>query len=325
MRKNMLCAALVVAGSLCRAAELQSIAVSDFEARGIEAHEAAIIAERFRGELVKSGLFKVMERGQMETVLKEQGFQQTGVCTDASCVIEIGQLLAVGKMVIGSVGKIGRMFTLNVKLVDISTGEILLSLDEDVRGSIEDVFLTAVPSMSKALSREAATMKVMVGYLDVDSEPTGATVKVDQRNIGTTPLSGVEIEAGQHTIALSLENYAPREKTITLAKQSRESLSFTLSPTGEFLKRRKEEGESKRRRLKNVLRWTSGGVAVLGLVAAGWYHKDWTGRDSDYHATRDPESAAALHEDIEDVQSYRTVALIVGGLGAVGLGVSFVF
>jgi TolB-like protein len=307
------------------AEQLPSVAVSDFEARGIQAHEAAIIAERFRGELVESGLFKVMERGQMEAVLEEQGFQQSGVCADATCVMEIGQLLSVSKMVVGSVGRIGEMFTLNVKLVDISSGEILLSLDEHVRGAVEDVFLTAVPSMSRKLIAEASAMKVMVGYLNVNSEPAGATVSVDQKPVGTTPLSQIEVEAGQRKVAVSLEDHAAQERTVTVAKKATVDLEFTLSPTEELLKKKREQEKRRRQRLKSVLRWTSVGVAAVGLGASGWYHLQWSKNDADYRASTVPSEAELLHRNIEQLQTYRSLSLILGGAGLVGLGVTFVF
>lgn len=56
-------------------------AVIDFEGKGISQTEASALTDRLRGELFKIG-FQVMERGLMEEILTEQGFQQTGFTSE---------------------------------------------------------------------------------------------------------------------------------------------------------------------------------------------------------------------------------------------------
>ena len=50
----------------------------------------------------------------MNDILKEQGFQQTG-CTDASCAVQAGQLLNVKYMIIGSVDRVGNIYSITLK------------------------------------------------------------------------------------------------------------------------------------------------------------------------------------------------------------------
>jgi len=52
-----------------------TIAVIDFEARNISIGEVATLTDRFRDELTKTNQYTVIERGKMDDVLKEQGFQ----------------------------------------------------------------------------------------------------------------------------------------------------------------------------------------------------------------------------------------------------------
>ena len=54
----------------------------------------------------------------MGEVLKEQGFQQS-CCTSNECVVEVGQLLGVQQMISGSIGKVGDIFTVSVRIIDI--------------------------------------------------------------------------------------------------------------------------------------------------------------------------------------------------------------
>jgi curli biogenesis system outer membrane secretion channel CsgG len=85
---------------------------------------------------VKTDVFNVVERGKMDQILKEQGFQQTG-CTTTECAVEIGKMLNVQQMVTGAIGKIGAMYTIDISMIDVGSGRITQSLTRDYRGEIE--------------------------------------------------------------------------------------------------------------------------------------------------------------------------------------------
>src|ERR1035437_4409249 len=81
----------------------------------------------------------IMERSQMEKILKEQGFQQSGVCDGTDCALAMGKILSIDRMVVGSLGKLGESFTLSVRAVDVGTGEVLGSARRMRKGAIDDV------------------------------------------------------------------------------------------------------------------------------------------------------------------------------------------
>ena len=112
------------------------VAILDLEGRGISALEAATLTDRLRSEMVTVGAFVVVERGQMEMLLEEQGFQQTG-CTSAECAVEVGKLLGVQKMITGSIGKLGKLYTVDARMFDVQTGEIERVSKREHRGGIE--------------------------------------------------------------------------------------------------------------------------------------------------------------------------------------------
>ena len=118
----------------------ETIAVMTLKgASGITKDEAELLSDRLRVEFFKTGMVDVMEREQMSEILKEQGFQQSGACTNESCLIEMGQILGVQKLVSGSIGKIGSMYLLNLRLIDIKTAKISRTVSEDVKGDLENV------------------------------------------------------------------------------------------------------------------------------------------------------------------------------------------
>lgn len=129
-------------------------AVNDLSAQGVEASSASIISDRLRNEFVKTGAFTIVERAQMETILKEQGFQQSGVCSSEACIVEMGQLLGVESMITGSVGRIGRTFTLGLRLIDVKSGKISASANIDCKCDIDELLSTSTKEAVRELLDE---------------------------------------------------------------------------------------------------------------------------------------------------------------------------
>jgi len=310
----------------CQARNLTSIAVTDFDAQGSPAHEAAIIAERIRANLVTSGRFTVLERGQMEDILKEQGFQQSGACAEASCLIEIGQLLAVQRIVAGTVGKIGAMYTLTVKLIDVKTGEILLTRTRDSRGGIEEVLLAVVPQLSQQLAAEASALDLAAGYVSVESTPQGALVRLGEAELGTTPFRDIQVPTGTHTLTLTLDNYVAQEKTVTVGRGKRLVLDFTLSPTGEYREAQQALAVAKRGRIRRVVRWISTAVALAGAGATAYFYSDMNTKYNSYSSMDRPAASYPdLWSDFESAKTNTILCAALTGVGLIGLGVSFAF
>jgi hypothetical protein len=93
----------------------------------------------------------VVEREKMNAILNEQGFQQTG-CTSVECAIEIGQLLNVNVMVAGSIGKIGEIYSLSLRMIDVATGAIIRTATRDFEGKLSDVLTEVIPEISVELA-----------------------------------------------------------------------------------------------------------------------------------------------------------------------------
>jgi TolB-like protein len=115
-----------------------TVAVLDFDGKGVAESEASILSDRFRSELVKTDAVKVVERGQMNTILEEIGFQQSG-CTTSECLVEIGQVLNVQKMISATVGKFGNVYTIDLRMIDVGTAQIISTISEDHEGEMADL------------------------------------------------------------------------------------------------------------------------------------------------------------------------------------------
>jgi TolB-like protein len=126
-------------------------AVTDLAAQGVDASAVQVISDRLRSECVKTGVFTMVERGQMESILKEQGFQQSGACRNDACLVEMGQLLGVEYLIAGNVGKVGRTYTLGLRLVDIKSGKISATANVDCKCEVDELLSTSSKEVVTAL------------------------------------------------------------------------------------------------------------------------------------------------------------------------------
>jgi len=130
---------------------LPTVAVLDFIGKGVSAEEASVLTDKLRGELVNSGTVQVIERGAMDEILREQGFQQSG-CTSNECIVEVGQLIGVRFMVAGSIGKIEKTFLLSVRLINVATSRIEKNVQREITGTLTDVLKDAIAEVAAELT-----------------------------------------------------------------------------------------------------------------------------------------------------------------------------
>lgn len=127
------------------------IALNSLLAQGITEHEAVTLTDVLRNELINTGKFQVMERGQMEEILKEQAFQMSGTCDEAACLVEMGQLLGIEQLFAGTIGMVGKAYSINVRIISVQTGKILKSVSHSYSGPIEDLLTGEMRTVAKLL------------------------------------------------------------------------------------------------------------------------------------------------------------------------------
>jgi len=127
-----------------------NVAVSDLSPENVSKSDAAIVADWLRGGLVATGVYTVVERSAMQKVLSEQAFQQTG-CTSEECAVKLGKLLNVQRMVVGSFGKFLDSYVLNIRVVDVESGQVIYS--DKAKGKTTDEVETNIKSLALRLSQ----------------------------------------------------------------------------------------------------------------------------------------------------------------------------
>jgi len=206
------------------------VAVLTFEGRGISINEALTLSDRLRAELVKTDSFTVMERKEMEQILREQAFQLTGACSEISCIVQVGQLVAVQKMVGGSIAKIGGIYTVDARLIDVKTGIIEKSVVEDYSGSVEGLLTEVIGKVARQMAGIESIQALEYGLatLYVRTDPSGGAILIDGEPSGlTAPATIKNIKPGEHKIAVQKE-YLVKDTTVSLEQGKMTAIHLTL-------------------------------------------------------------------------------------------------
>ncbi len=159
-RNVLLCLALIllfVTPSF--AGEKLKVAVSDLDAFGVSPDLANSISDLLRTELFRTGYFHVMERKQMTKILEEQAFQLSGATEND--IVELGRVLAVQLMAMGSMNRLGKQLVINIRLVDVE--EARLKAAETVTAYGEEELSNAVKTMAKKISESVPLRGKVVG------------------------------------------------------------------------------------------------------------------------------------------------------------------
>ncbi|OGJ89208.1 MAG: hypothetical protein A2268_13405 [Candidatus Raymondbacteria bacterium RifOxyA12_full_50_37] len=304
--------------NLFAAGEKIGIAVNDLQAMGVDAPTAAILSERLRTELLNSGAFRVMERGQMDNILKEQGFQQSGACSDNACIIEMGQLLGVSEVVVGTAGKVAELYTVSVRMIDVATGEILLSENEECECPFKTVLNETIGNLASKLAKKASPY----ASLSISSAPQGATVALNNEKRGTTPLSFQQLEPGTYTLSLSLLNYQDTVFSVSLKKGENIECAPALRMSDAYQKTVK----SKKTRKAWTVRGIAGGLAIVALAGGIYFNSQYNSAYNDYKAIHTVDNLDAEYQKVETQATRRNVCYgISGGIAVLGFAFSLTF
>ncbi|MBN1700138.1 MAG: PEGA domain-containing protein [Spirochaetales bacterium] len=208
------------------------ITVLDFEASGISKAEVTVFVDYVTSHIVETGRYLVIDRMQREALLAEIEFSVSD-CTDESCQLQIGKLLSASQIIVGSIGKVGSRYILNMKLIDVETGVTLKTASEKY-GSIDDLIddskRLATRFVGKGEAVEDTTEKVKeeaVSSIVFENLRETSTVLVDGKDsTGAVLHNRLELEAGKHTIIIMTPGMKDFKKTITLKSGTEQKLKI---------------------------------------------------------------------------------------------------
>ncbi len=227
-----------------------NVAVNDLSGQTIDAPTMLILSDRVRSELIQTGAFTVVERSEMASILEEMDFQMSGMCDESSCLVEMGQMLGVDRIVAGSIGKLNESFyTVSLRMIDIGTGQISSAANYDHHGDLPRLLSggirKAVANLVKGAGAEIkdATYRGKSGDLYIASSLDGATITINgKKQKQLTPAMFEKYPAGPFVITVAKGSYVGTyadtlepndlEKVSIEMKKEKVTLLLKSSPMG---------------------------------------------------------------------------------------------
>ncbi len=99
------------------------LAILGFDAKGVPAEVADVCVSSMTNALANFDYITLVERRQIETVLKEQQFQLSGLTEDEG--VSVGRILKADIILVGNVGKLGTSVVFSARLINVETGKVM--------------------------------------------------------------------------------------------------------------------------------------------------------------------------------------------------------
>jgi hypothetical protein len=121
----------------------------DLDVDQVSVNEMKTLISLLSSALFQTDKFTVIDVSERDRILKEIEFS-TSECTDESCQVEIGKLLAAEFVVVGRLGKIGKRYVISLKMLETSSSRTVSTADGTYT-ELEDI-LDDLPNVSGKLA-----------------------------------------------------------------------------------------------------------------------------------------------------------------------------
>jgi TolB-like protein len=128
------------------------IAVLQFRGVGIDQTTVQGIEENLVTQLVIQDTFDIVERSQLDNVMKELDLSMSDEFSEETAA-EIGNLLGVETVILGSVTRLGNKITINVRGIEVETA--LARFAQTVSTTSEDQLSNEIVILAEKISRKS--------------------------------------------------------------------------------------------------------------------------------------------------------------------------
>jgi hypothetical protein len=181
----------------------QSFAVFDLKPTGLTPETAANLTQVLTTEVKGVEGASVVSRDDIAAMLQLESTKIKAGCDDAGCMAELGGALGVDRLITGDAGKVGTLYIVNLRLLDVRHGQVENRVTESFEGT-EEQLLRAVRFAARNLLGLSATAK---GSLAVTASQTAANVFVDDAASGKAPTHVVDLTPGRHALRVASGGY----------------------------------------------------------------------------------------------------------------------
>lgn len=130
--------------------KMRSLGFTILNPNGVDPYDAKVFSQALRKAIDDAGVYTTLEFSDISIRLAEQNLPNS--CNDPQCAIIAGQLLGVDCFGFGTVGKVGKAFTISMQVVEIRTGKIVGDHSEFYRGKQKAFVQKLIPLFAREIS-----------------------------------------------------------------------------------------------------------------------------------------------------------------------------
>ncbi len=173
-----------------------AFAVFDLKPTGISRETAVNLTQILSIEVKGVEGASVVSRDDVVALLQLESTRMKAGCDDAGCMAEIGGALGVDRLITGDAGKVGTLFVVNLRLLDVRHGVVENRVTESFEGTEEQLLHAVRVAARNLLGLKTATR----GEMAVTASQNAAEVFVDEQTSGKAPAHVVNLLPGKHAV-----------------------------------------------------------------------------------------------------------------------------
>ncbi|MDP2885195.1 MAG: hypothetical protein Q8P51_09280 [Ignavibacteria bacterium] len=128
------------------------VAVLPFDLRGISVEDGVHLAEKFEQVLAaETSRFSILHPDTMKAIFVEAGIKNLEGCDYTYCLADMGKILGVQKVVHVSASRRGKLYVLNVRLVNVADASLLYAERVDFSGDLSVLTSEVIPEQARKL------------------------------------------------------------------------------------------------------------------------------------------------------------------------------
>lgn len=170
------------------------VAVLEIRALGTEASKAELLSEVALTEAASMRGFDVIGKSDINSIIGfEKQKQVIGCSDDSTCLAEVGGALGVDFILVGSLGRLGSLYRLDLKLVETKKAKVRGRIGVSVEGQEEKLVVAVQKAVRDLLLPEAPAEAVAQQRVEpkvepkLETKPPPKTEKVERRVAPTPP------------------------------------------------------------------------------------------------------------------------------------------
>ncbi len=115
-----------------------TVAVFSFEQEGLQQEDYEMFMELLKSELQNTKALIMVDQNQIDEVILEKNYQNSE-CKSQDCGIEIGKLIGIKNIIVGSLNQVADTCKIQAQLVNVIEGETEKSVEKTHIGDINEI------------------------------------------------------------------------------------------------------------------------------------------------------------------------------------------